>query len=77
MKAHHKEVSPTHNRSWKKVVALLALGLQKIVSKVMETEVVPIAPKEIKEHTEDNLPPIDFGRPVEETPLLPIADSVL
>ncbi|PAX99008.1 hypothetical protein CKO50_23325, partial [Pseudoalteromonas sp. HM-SA03] len=76
MKAHHKEVSPTHNRSWKNVVALLALGLQKIISKVMETEVAPKAPKEIKEHTEDNLPPIDFGRPVEETPLLPIADSV-
>ncbi|MBR8845051.1 MULTISPECIES: hypothetical protein [Pseudoalteromonas] len=76
MKAHHKEVSPPHNRIWKKVVALLALGFQKIVSKVMETEVAPKTPQEIKEHTEDNLPPIDFGRPVEETPLLPIADSV-
>ncbi|WP_349288536.1 hypothetical protein [Pseudoalteromonas sp. XMcav11-Q] len=76
MKAHHKEVSPPHNRIWKKVVALLVLGFQKIVSKVMETEVAPKTPQEIKEHTEDNLSPIDFGRPVEETPLLPIADSV-
>ncbi|WP_019647293.1 hypothetical protein [Pseudoalteromonas piscicida] len=60
----------------KTFTALSAILLKNIVSKVMETEVAPKAPKEIKEHTEDNLPPIDFGRPVEETPLLPIADSV-
>ncbi|MEQ3528353.1 hypothetical protein [Pseudoalteromonas sp. XMcav11-Q] len=60
----------------KTFTALSATLLRKIVSKVMETEVAPKAPKELKEHTEDNLPPFDFGRPVEETPLLPIADSV-
>ncbi|PAY01088.1 hypothetical protein CKO50_12150, partial [Pseudoalteromonas sp. HM-SA03] len=60
----------------KTFTALTAILLKKAVSKVMETEVAPKAPKELKEHTEDNLPPFDFGRPVEETPLLPIADSV-
>ncbi|MEQ2354345.1 hypothetical protein [Pseudoalteromonas piscicida] len=72
MKAHHKEVSPPHNRIWKKVVALLALGLQKIISKVMETEG--------KKETQTLTPsaPVDkvvHDRPIEETPLLKIEDS--
>ncbi|PAX99007.1 hypothetical protein CKO50_23320 [Pseudoalteromonas sp. HM-SA03] len=73
MKAHHKEVSPTHNRSWKNVVALLALGLQKIVSKVMETE----GKKETQTLTlSASVDKVVHDRPIEETPLLKIEDSI-
>ncbi|NKC21331.1 hypothetical protein CWC29_021360 [Pseudoalteromonas sp. S4498] len=73
MKAHHKEVSPPHNRIRKKVVALLALGFQKIVSKVMETEG--------KKETQTLTPPapvdkVVHDRPIEETPLLKIEYSI-